>query len=77
MDLLLTQTPVAESSPAVPRSLPTFLKLHLAEFAVNSFQEEMAWDEVFYREMSSLRDGLPTRLGGASCVISYHCLLFN
>src|SRR5258707_1220395 len=36
----------------------------------------MALDEVFYREMSSLRDGLPTRLGGASCVISYHCLLF-
>ena len=35
-DLLLTQTPVAESSPAVPRSLPTFLQPHLVELVHGS-----------------------------------------
>ena len=36
MDLLLTQTQVAISKPAVPRSLPTFLQPHLVAFVHGS-----------------------------------------
>jgi len=36
VDLLLTQTQVAISKPAVPRSLPTFLQPHLVAFVHGS-----------------------------------------